>query len=156
MRYPELEIALITMITGMAVSEICALRWKDINLTESAVYCEGEVIPPRHALVKRRSNDTQSVSPATPRVRIVEIPGPLVRRLQRLRRVFGHSEPETFLLKHLEGTPLRPGDICLRLGLIGRNVGIPWLSWPALKRAHQTLLSDLRVQLSDELMLGVR
>ena len=89
-------------------------------------------------------------------MRIVEIPDPLVRRLQRLRRELRQPGPETFLLNHLEGNPLRPYDACSRLELIGREMGLPWLSWPALKRAHQTLLSDLRAQLSDELILGVR
>src|SRR5215469_1774738 len=156
MQYPEREIALITMTTGMAVSEIRVLRWKDVNLTDTAVYCDGEVIPPRHALVNHQANDTNSASPSTARMRIVEIPGPLVRLLQRLKRELRQPEPETFVLKHLGGTPLCPDDICSHLKLIGREVGIPWLSWPALKRAHQTLLSDLRVQLSGELILGVR
>ena len=156
MQYPEREIALISMTTGLAVSEICGLRWKDVNLTDTPVYCDGEVIPPHHALVKRQPNDAHSVSPATARMRIVEIPEPLVRRLQRLRRGLQQSESETFLLKHLGGAAVRPSDICSRLEPIGRQAGIPWLSWPALKRAHQTLLSDLRVQLSDELILGVR
>lgn len=156
MQYPEREIALISMTTGMAVSEICFLRWKDINLAETPVYCDGEVIPPRHALVKRQPNDVHSAVPAAARMRIVEIPAPLVRRLQRLRRELRQPEPESFVLKHLKGNPLHPDDICSRLELIGREVGIPWLSWPALKRAHQTLLSDLRAQLSDELILGVR
>jgi integrase len=156
MQFPEREIALISMTTGMAVSEICVLRWKDINLTDCAVYCDGEVIPPYHALVGRQPNAAPSPSPATSRMRIVEIPEPLVRRLQRLRRELRQSKPESFLLEHLGGTALRQGDICSRLELIAREVGIPWLSWPALKRAHQTLLSDLRVQLSDELMVGVR
>ena len=156
MQYPEREIALITMATGLAVSEICHLRWKDINLTERAVYCDGEVIPSGHALVKRPTNDAHGVPPATPRVRTVEIPEPLVRRLQRLRRALRQSEPETLLLRDIGGTAFHPGDICSRLELIGREVGIPWLSWPALKRAHQTLLSDLRAKLSNELILGVR
>jgi integrase len=156
MQYPEREIALITITTGMAVSEICVLRWKDVNLTDSAVYCDGEVIPPRHVLVKHQANDASSVLPSTTRMRTVEIPGPLVRLLQRLKREMRQPEPEAFVLKHLGGTPLCPDDICSQLKLIGRKVGIPWLSWPALKRAHQTLISDLRVQLSEELMLGVR
>ena len=156
MQYPEREIALITMTTGLAVAEICLLRWKDINLTETAVYCDGEVIPPRHAMVKRPLGDTQSVPAGTPRMRIVEIPDPLIRRLQRLRRAPSQSGPEALLLKDIAGAPFHPGDICSRLELIGREVGIPWLSWPVLKRAHQTLLSDLRAQLSNELILGIR
>ena len=156
MQYPEREIALITMTTGMAVSEICELRWRDVNLTDTAVYCDGEVIPPCHALVRRPPNNGQSVVPAARRTRVVEIPEPIVRRFHRLRRGLREFEPETFLLKNRGGNPLHPGDICSRLGPIGREVGIPWLSWPALKRAHQTLISDLRAQLSDELMVGLR
>jgi len=155
MQYPEREVALITMTTGMTVSEICALRWKDVNLADAPVYCDGEVIPPRHARVKQQQNDPDNVSPSASRMRIVEIPEPLARRLQRLRRETWHFQPETFLLESHGGFPLRPLDICSPLESIGRETGIPWLSWPALRRAHQTLLSDLRVQLSDELMLGV-
>src|SRR5579863_1705577 len=66
MQYPEREIALITITTGLGVSEICALRWKDVNLADTAVYCDGEVIPPRHALVKRPPKEAHSVSPAAP------------------------------------------------------------------------------------------
>ena len=142
MQYPEREIALITMTTGIAVAEICALRWKDINLTDTAVSCDGEVIPPHHALVKRQPKDAHSVSPAATRMRLVEIPEPLVRRLQRLRRELPQSDPEAFLLNHPGGTALIPGDVCSRLKVIGREVGIPWLSWPVLKRARHTLLSD--------------
>lgn len=156
MQYPEREIALITMTTGMTVSEICVLRWKDINLSCTAVYCDGEVVPPCHALVKHQPNDAHGMSPATARNRVVEIPEPLLRHLLRFRREPQQPEHETFLLKHLVGTPLRPGDICSRLEHVGKEAGIPWLSWPALKRAHQALLSDVRARLSSELILELR
>ena len=45
MKYPEKEIALITLATGMTISEICALKWKDLNLATSAAYKEGEFFP---------------------------------------------------------------------------------------------------------------
>lgn len=154
MPYPHREIALITMTTGMAVAEICALRWRDINLTKTSVQCDGEVIPPHHAFVKRQFNDASNEPAATSRMRIVEIPEPLVRRFQQLKRGARQCDPETLILTHLGGPPFNPGDTCSRLELIGREVGLPWLSWPALKRAHQALLSELRAQLSDKL-LGV-
>lgn len=156
MQYPEREIALISMTTGMAVSEICLMRWKDINFTDSAVYRDGEIIPPHHAVVKHEPGEAHGVSSPAARIRIVEIPDPIMRRLQRLRRAVGVSDPDTFLLENLEGTPFRADDICAQLGLIAKEVGLPWLSWPALKRAHQTLLSDLRAQLSEQLILELR
>lgn len=156
MEYPEREIALMTITTGMSISEICALRWNDINLTDSPVYSDGEVIPPRNALVRRQwSHATIVWSPAT-RIRRVEIPEPLLRRLQRLMRVQRPFAPAAPVLAHGDGMPLCPAGICARLESIGRQVGIRWLSWTALKRAHQGLLSELRVQLNNELMLGSR
>lgn len=154
MPYPQREIAVITMATGMAVSEICGLRWKDINLTKTSVDCDGEVVPPHHAFVKRQFNDATSESPAAPRMRIVEIPEPLVRRFQQLKHRARQCDPEALILTHLGGPAFNPDDTSSKLELIGREVGLPWLSWPALKRAHQTLLSELRAQLSNRL-LGV-
>ncbi len=33
---------------------------------------------------------------------------------------------------------------------------MPWLSWQVLKRAHDALLSELRVQLSNDLVLSAQ
>jgi len=156
MRYPECDIALITIATGMSITEICALQWKHVNLTDAAVYSEGEVIPSQHVLVKRQWNQTQIADLPPNRVRKVPIPDPLQRRLIRLSRIRQQFDPETFVLTVGAGRPLTPAGIRTRLGPVGRQLGLPWLSWPVLKRAHQTLLSELRIQLSDELMLSVR
>jgi site-specific recombinase XerC len=152
MKFPEREIALMTITTGMSVSEVCALQWKHVNLSNSAAYSDGEVIPPRHVLVKcQRSNTYGDESPFS-RVRQVEIPDPLLRRLIGLRRVHGQSDPDGFVWVLENGTRLCLADIQTRLEPIGIQLGIPWLSWPVLRRAHQALLSELRIQLCDELI----
>jgi integrase len=156
MKSPEREIALITITTGMSVSEVCALQWKHVNLTDSAVYSDQEVIPPRHVLIKCQWDKTHTNEVAFSRVRKVEIPDPLLRRLLGLRRVQGQSDPNSFVWTLESGTPLCPADIRTRLEPIAMELGIPWLSWPALRRAHQALLSELRIQLCDELMLSAR
>ena len=46
MPYPEREIALISITTGMSVSEVCGLQWRHLNLSNAAGYLEGEIIPP--------------------------------------------------------------------------------------------------------------
>jgi hypothetical protein len=44
----------------------------------------------------------------------------------------------------------------LRLNPIGRELEMPWLSWQVLKRAHDELLSELRIKLSQDLVLSTR
>ncbi len=156
MKSPEREIALMTITTGMSVSEVCALQWKHVNLTDTAVYSDQEVIPPRHVLVKCQWNNTDSADVPFSRVRKVEIPDPLFRCLLGLRRVHAQSDPDGFVWALDSGTPLCPGDIRARLESVATQLGIPWLSWPVLRRAHQGLLCELRSQLCDELMLSVR
>lgn len=156
MKSPEREIALMTITTGMSVSEVCALQWKHVNLSDTALYSDQEVIPPSHVLVKCQWNKTDSSDVAFSRVRKVEVPDPLRRCLLGLRRVRGRFDPDDFVWAQDSGTPLRPADIRARLDPIGMQLGIPWLSWPVLRRAHQALLSELRSQLCDELMLSVR
>jgi len=41
MRYPEWEMALIAILTGMNIAEICGLQWKFVNLTDHLVNREG-------------------------------------------------------------------------------------------------------------------
>ena len=40
MRYPEKEMTLLAIVTGMNVAEICGLQWKHVNL--SALGRDGE------------------------------------------------------------------------------------------------------------------
>jgi integrase len=157
MQYPEREIALITITTGMSISEICALQWKHVNLTGSAIYAEEKLIPPGSILVKKQWNATGIVDANANRVRQVIVPEPLIHALMRLRRRRKVSDQNRFVIATREGNPIRPASVrMLKLKPIGRKLDMPWLSWQVLKRAHDALLTELRVQLSEELVLSAR
>lgn len=152
MRHPDRDIALITIATGMGIAEICALQWKHVNLTDTPVYSEGEMIPPQHILVKQHWDQNQILDLPVFRVRKEPIPEPLLHRLSQLRRLWHQFDPQRFVLTLNNGTQVSPAGIRTRLKPVGRQLGLPWLSWPALKRAHQTLIAELRIHLGDELM----
>ena len=157
MEYPQREMALITITIGMNISEICGLQWKCVNLTQEAVYSDGEVIPSRCILVKRQVNSEGLVDVNPNRMRIVELPEPLYRRLLNLRRGQRRSDPDSFVIPSRPGAPLSPTSVrMLSLKPIGQKLEMPWLSWQVLKRAHETLLSELRIQLSHDLVLSAR
>jgi integrase len=157
MKYPEREIALITITVGMSISEICALQWKHVNLTGSTIYADGKLVPPRSILVSRQWNAVGVVEANSNRVRQVTIPDPLIQALARLRRRHDNADSNSFVIANREGNPIRPSSVgTLRLKPIGRELEMPWLSWQVLKRAHDALLSELRVQLTDDLVLSTR
>jgi integrase len=153
MQYPERDIALISITTGMSVSEVCGLQWKHLNLSNSPVYLEGEIIPPRSMLIRRPATASAGTGLPYNRPRTMEIPDAMIRRLRVLKRENGQSDPSAFAL-HLPGSAGASPAIMrgYRLKVIGRKLGMPWLSWQLLRRAHQTFLSELRNQLSHELL----
>lgn len=155
MQYPEREIALITIATGMSISEICALQWKHINLTGSSIYAERKLLPPGSVLVLRQWDASGVVDVNRTRVRHVLVPEPLVQALLRLKQDRRISDSNCFVVATRKGDPIRPTSIReRRLNPIGRQLNMPWLSWQVLKRAHEELLWELRIKLSGDLILS--
>jgi integrase len=152
MQYPEREITLMTIITGMSVSEICGLQWKYVNLTDSKVYIEGVAIPPRSIFVKNQHNSSGLVSVNSHRVRTVDIPEALFRTLLSLKQQQDDPDPNLLVSPSRDGTPVNPYSLrAQRLRPIGRKLEMPGLSWQILTRAHNALISELRTQFYDDL-----
>jgi len=99
MQYPEREMTLITIATGMSISEICGLQWKHINLTRAKVACEGCAIPAQSILVKQQWNARGLVEIGASRTRFVYIPDALNDALVMLRSQRGNSDPAVFVLR---------------------------------------------------------
>jgi integrase len=157
MEYPEREIALITFCTGMSISEICGLQWRRVNLSSRTLYSEGDLIPPRSISVRYQWSPTGLVDLSANRIRVLDIPDPLFRLLLSLRRGRKHPDPDHFILASDSGGPICPANIRMsKLKPIGRRLGMPWLSWQVLKRAHDGLLWELRIQLNNELAVCSR
>lgn len=155
MHYPEKEMALLTMITGMSIQEICGTQWRQVNLTAAPVEYDDRTIPPGHIFVTQHWIPEGVVSLAANRARFVEVSNPLARVLQNLKHETGFSRAENFVLGTSSGAPICPTSLrILRLKPIGRQLGMPWLTWQVLKGAHETLLSELRLQLNTDLVLS--
>jgi integrase len=157
MQYPEREIALITITTGISIWEICALQWKYLNLTWAAIRVDGELLPPRSIVVKKQWSSTGVADLPASRSRVIVLPDPLIQALIKLRRHLNITDPNEYLIAAQDGSMLRPANVrMLVLKPIGRTLDIPWLSWQVLKRAHNALLLELRNQLTGELIASTR
>ena len=153
MQYPEREIALLTISTGMNISEVCALQWKHMNLTRKMVRNDQDQIPAESCIVRKQWTVDKIVDLRTNRVRVVALPKPLVEVLQELKKSQRTADQDQFLITTMEGGAMRPADaLIMRLKPIGQRLGMPWISWQILRRGHQSLLSELRTRLANELV----
>lgn len=157
LKYPEREIALVSMTTGLGISEICALRWKHINMTQTPIWVDGEFLPPCGILVRKRWDGAAGADANTEAPRVVVVPASLIGALARVKRITPFSGPDSFVVATPQGEPIDPANArTQRLKPIGRKLQIPWLSWQVLKRAHGALLSELSLQLADDLVVNAR
>jgi integrase len=153
LKFPEREIALISMSTGMGASEICALKWKHVNLTQSSLSIEGELVPPDGIMFRSQETGLDGLETAHYRPRVVVIGAALSRELERLRRQRSHPGPNDFVIATPRGDPIDPMSArTQRLRIVGRKLKMPWLSWRTLRRAHGALLSELSIQLTNDLV----
>lgn len=153
MQYPDQEIALFSVTAGMSIVEICELRWKHVNLSDSEIYLDGEWIPPRCLMVRPARNRSGLGENRSGRSRNIEIQKALLFHLKELSRRRDYTKRNDFVLVSESGERIPPESIRAgRLKPIGRKLGVPWLSWQALRRAYVTLLVDYRAQFAAEMV----
>lgn len=153
LKHPEREIALIAVTTGIGVSEICALKWKHINLSRSMLCVEGVWAPPRGIVFRKNSTYIDEGDSSRDRPKVVVVPESLIRVLERLKQRTENIDENSYVLATPQGDSVEPHSARVqRLKQIGRKLRIPWLSWRVLKRAHSAFLSELSIRLVDDLV----
>lgn len=153
MRHPEKELALFTLLTEMSVVEICGLQWKFINLASASMWADGEFIPPKTIAVRFQHYRGEFSPIAGARRRFVRVPESichLIAHLKNTRRQF--TRPQDFVLAARNGSPVNAENIAMRrLKALGNSLGIPWLSWAALKGTRSALRSEFGKEWSREI-----
>ena len=155
MRYPEFEITLTAILTGMSIAEVCGLQWKYVNLLDHTVPREGELIPPRSIAVRTQSYRGELSS--VPAGRRKNIPVPNLLRLVLLQlssaRSAGWSD---FILVSRTGSPINQINVAARrLKSIGEQFEAPWLSWQVFRRTRTLLVHEFGDRLENELAMAL-
>jgi integrase len=155
MRYPELEMTLIAILTGMNIAEICGLQWKNVNLTDHEVNREGERISPNTIAVRTQWYRGELSSVPGGRRKNIPIADLLKKFLLRLShaRVSGWND---FVLASRAGKPVNQINIAARrLKSIGEQLDIPWLSWQVFRRTRARLVQEFGAQLQHGLAMAI-
>jgi len=156
MRYPEKEMTLLAVLTGMTVAEICGLQWKRVNLGDSeTVNCDEETVPARTILIREEWMRGQLGSVSKRRLGSVTIPKSLLPVLLRLSLNPKFTSPTNFVLTSRNGSPVNQTNVLTRrLKPIGMELNIPSLSWHMIRRIHKELVSEFGNQFQEQ-MTGV-
>jgi integrase len=150
MQYPEREMTLIAILTGMNATEISGLQWKRVNLAESWAHTDGEAIPPRTIAVRKQwhRGGLDNLGRKS-RNRNLPVPAPLLPILMGLSRRPKFGGSDDFVLVNPAGAPVDEHNLTRRLRSIGKKLQMPWLSWQTFHRTHTTLAFGLGLQLME-------
>ena len=143
MQYPEKELTLLSVFTGMSLVEVLGLQWKQVNLSEIEVNVDGRRIGPRTIAVRNQLYRGRLEAVVRTRIRNRSIPDPLFRSLLRLRDRPRFTGPNDFVLVSQVGTPVNQNNILARrLRPIARQLNVPSVSCQAFRRVREALLTE--------------
>jgi integrase len=151
LRSPSKEMALLSMMTSLNVAEMLGLRWKRINLTDQAVMSGEEILPPYCLAVRENyyRGEFGSVKVKSRR-RIVPLSAAVVTALAEHRERSGFAGPDDLMFCTGSGKPVSERNLLRgRLEPVGRELGMPWLSWQVFRHTHATFGEQIGMTLSD-------
>jgi integrase len=120
--------------TGLRVSEVVALRWRDLQLDGSSPH-----VRVRRALVKGRMGPPKSRHGN----RQVPIDAALVSELRRRRRDSEHPDDDALVFPAGNGEPLRQENLRRRvLEPTAQEAGVPWVGFHCFRHTCATRLFD--------------
>lgn len=122
--------------TGMRVGEACALRWRDVNLTDE--WRDG--IPPNALTVSGSFSRGERGTTKTGKVRPIPLTAESWVALQLHRERSEWAAPESPVFASNVGTPLDYHNVSQRsLKAAGRKLGLPWVSFHCLRHSAATM-----------------
>ncbi len=155
MHYPEMEIALFALLTGMNVAEICGLQWKHVNLAIHSVNRGGELIPPMTIAVRNQWYRGELSYVPTARRKSIAIPHLLHSMFLKLSQITITGSND-FVLISKGGRPINQINVAARrLKSIGEALEMPWLSWQVFRRTRLSLLQEFGAQFPEKLAVAM-
>jgi integrase len=147
MESPAKEMTLLSIFTGMNLTEILGLQWKHVNLTEVESNEFGKPIAPKTIAVRNQLYRGRLEYLKKNRLRSLPIPERLLQILLKLRERGRFIGPDDFVFVCRAGTPVNHNNLLSRrIKPIARQLGVPSVSCQAFRCIRQVLLAELEKQ----------
>jgi len=139
LREPVRTMVLLGILTGMRIGEILGLRRRDVNFSSGQIWIEQACY--RGVLGSPKTKGSKRILPLPK-----GLVNPLVRTFERAKR----TGEDDLVFQTRNGTVFNDTNLLHRhLKPAGVTLGMPWLSWHALRRTHATLLQVVGASLRD-------
>lgn len=153
LKSPIREMVLLSMTTSANVAELCALRWKRVNLSDETVVVDGVTIPPHcFAIVENYYRGEFGSTKAKARNRVQPIPSVVVPLLAGLK-LSRMPAPDDLVFSSRNGTPIDAHNVNNRVfKVIGKELGIK-LSWHVFRHTCATFAERIDMPRSERIAL---
>lgn len=116
----------LAICTGMRRSEICGLRWEDVDLVNGSVHVKRG----RHQL----ASGIVEEPPKTPRShRVISLPSQAIEPLKR------HQQDTGYVVSDENGAPMPPMSLSRRYATVCKRLGVKVIPFRDLRHTHATL-----------------
>lgn len=141
------------VFTGLRVSELIGLRWRDISADSIRVerrYCRGDWDEPKSAASRATIPVARHVLDRLEALKEKEAIVRAGRGVRRYRAVKS-AEPDDLVFQSVKtGAPMRDNNILVRhIKPAGKLLGLDWVNWQVLRRSYATWLQQAGVDVKD-------
>lgn len=150
---PYATIVYTAVFTGLRVSELIGLRWRDIRADSIRVerrYCRGDWDEPKSAASRATIPVARHV---LDRIEALKEKDAIVRAGRGVRRyrAVKSAEPDDLVFQSVKtGAPMRDNNILVRhIKPAGKLLGLDWVNWQVLRRSYATWLQQAGVDVKD-------
>jgi integrase len=130
---PCRRLVVISVLTGLRIGELLALRWKHVDFIHDAIHVRETVYEGQFGSPKTKSSR-----------RDVPMSQPVREAFLAQRSVPIGADAETLVFACRNGTPLNPKNLLRRvLQPACRELGLPVVGWHSFRHTHATLLGEV-------------
>jgi integrase len=150
---PYATMVYVAVFTGLRVSELIGLRWRNVGADSIAVeerYCRGDWGPPKSEASNATVPVNSCVIDRIHRLKTLEIEVRAGCAVRRYPAVKSSSPDDLVFQSEKDGAPMRDNNILVRhLKPAGLKLGLGWVSWLVLRRSFATWLKMAGADVKD-------
>ena len=153
MAEPYATMLYVAVFTGLRVSELAALRWRNIHeasITVEERYSRGDFDQPKSESSRATIPVDMHVVQRIERLKTLSVIVRAGKAMRRYRAVKSDSPDDLVFQSVVKGAPMRDNNVLARhIKPAGRKLGIGWVNWQVLRRSCATWLQQAGVDVKD-------
>ena len=150
---PYATMLYVAVFTGLRVSELVALRWRNVGLNSITVeerYCRGDWGAPKSEASNATVPVNRAVLERIDRLKTMTIEVKAGRAVRKYAAVKAGGPDDLVFQSVAKGAPMRDNNILVRhIKPAAKAIGLPWINWQVLRRSFAMCLKKKGADVKD-------